>query len=196
MRTPRRSRAVCVLGSAVAIMAAGEGGARADDTIKHPGDHPTYKVEAEPHLLLGWDGIFASGGVGIGARFSIPIVQNGFVDSINNSVAISFGMDIMHYDECRWANLGCTANYFFFPVAMQWNFFVAQRWSVFGEPGLFIYHGFVDDCPPNAMNCNRPSVNGVRPLIDLGARYHINENVSLTMRIGWPAFSFGASFFL
>ena len=169
--------------------------ARADDTIKHPGDHPKYSVEAEPHVLLGWDNIYASGGYGVGGRFSIPVVDNGFVQSINNSVAISFGMDITHYDACNFAGIGCSATYLFFPVAMQWNFFVGQRWSVFGEPGLFIFHGFVDDCTAGAKECNRPNVNGVRPGLSIGGRYHLSETVSLTLRIGWPAFTFGVSFF-
>ena len=28
---------------------------QADSTIKTPGDHPHYRVEIEPHGLLGWD---------------------------------------------------------------------------------------------------------------------------------------------
>jgi hypothetical protein len=181
--------------TATAVMIGAPSVARADDTIKHPGDHPSYSVEAEPHILLGWDNVYAAGGYGIGGRFSIPIVHNGFVDSINNSVAISFGMDITHYEGCTYAGLGCSATYFFFPVAMQWNFFVGQRWSVFGEPGLTIYHGFVDDCAPNNPNCVRPHVNGAVPAFWIGGRYHLSETVSLTLRIGWPAFTFGVSFF-
>jgi hypothetical protein len=170
--------------------------ARADDTIKHPGDHPVYNVEAEPHVLLGWDDIYASGGIGLGGRFTIPLVHNGFVETINNSVGIGFGMDVLHYDDARYHLNSSSANYFFFPVVMQWNFFVQQRWSVFGEPGLTLFHGFVSDCPAGVTNCGGPSVNGVRPALWLGGRYHINENVALTMRIGWPNFSVGVSFFL
>lgn len=168
--------------------------ARADDTIKHPGDHPDYKVEVEPHVLLGWDDIFATGGLGVGGRFTIPIVHNGFIDSINNSVGIGFGMDLMHYENCRYRGIGCSANYLYFPVVMQWNFYVHSAWSVFGEPGLFFYHGFLGDCGAGGP-CDQPSVNGVRPALWIGGRYHISETVSLTMRIGWPAFSFGVSFF-
>jgi hypothetical protein len=197
MRPNAKPRPLVALafGSAIvaAIVAARD--AHADDTIKHPGDHPIYSVEAEPHLALGWDNIYASGGYGVGGRFSIPVVHNGFVDSINNSVAVSFGMDLLHYEACAFQGLGCSANYVYFPVAMQWNFFVAQRWSVFGEPGLFVFHGFIDDCLPGTRDCQRPNVNGIRPALWLGGRYHFSEKVSLTMRIGWPAFTIGVSFF-
>jgi hypothetical protein len=173
--------------------------AYADDTIKHPGDHPDYHVEIEPHVLFAYDGIFADSGFGLGGRFSIPIVKNGFVPSINNSVAIGFGVDWVHYsDNChyrdRFGAYGCDANYFFFPVVMQWNFFVAQRWSVFGEPGLFIYTGSYDNnCPPNSP-CDI-SRSGVRPAIYVGGRFHITDTLSLTMRLGWPTLSVGLSFF-
>ena len=180
--------------------------ARADDTIKHPGDHPNYAVELEPHLVLGgYDNLFPGTGFGVGGRFSIPIVQNGFVPSINNSVAITFGLDFLHYgSNCGYGprdlTYSCSANYLYFPIAMQWNFFVAQKWSVFGEPGLFIYHGFFDSyCPPNPNGgCYDLgyTATSVRPAFYVGGRYHFNEKVSLTMRIGYPTISVGVSWFL
>jgi hypothetical protein len=127
--------------------------ARGDDTITHPGDHPAYNVEVEPHLLLGWDDVYAEGGWGLGVRFGIPIVDNGFVTTINNSVAISFGGDILHYDNC-WYNGPCSANYIDIPVDLQWNFYVARRFTAFGELGLDVYHGFCADCP-NGPTCPR-----------------------------------------
>lgn len=168
--------------------------AGADDTIKHPGDHPAYNFEAEPHLVLGWDDVYSNDGFGVGARFSIPIVDNGFVGTINNSVAISFGLDLVHYSGC-WYQGDCDANYVHLPVAMQWNFYVASRWSVFGEPGLVLYHGFFSDCPAN-VNCpGRPRITSIEPALYLGGRYHFNDKMSLTMRVGFPALSVGISFF-
>jgi hypothetical protein len=167
----------------------------ADDTIKRPGDHPQYAVELEPHALFGWGGVYGTGGYGLGARFAIPVLRNGFVPTINNSVAVSFGLDWVHYDNC-WFGGSCSANYFDLPVAMQWNFYVAQRWSVFGEPGAVVYFGTLSDCTLPANLCsNRPAASGVQPAIFLGGRYHLSDNASLTMRIGYPTFSFGVSFF-
>jgi hypothetical protein len=171
--------------------------AGADDTIRRPGDHPAYNFELEPHLLLGSDDVYAYGGWGLGLRLAIPILDNGFVPTINNSVAISFGLDVVHYDGC-WYNGDCTATYFDFPVVMQWNFYVAQRWSVFGEPGILFYHGFISNCP-DGTNCpnGRPNGSdiGVEPAIYVGGRYYLSSNVTLTLRIGFPSFSFGISFF-
>jgi hypothetical protein len=169
--------------------------ARADDTIKHPGDHPAYNFEVEPHVLLGWDDVYASDGFGVGARFSIPIVDNGFVPNINNSVAIGFGLDLLHYDQC-WYRGDCSANYIHIPVVLQWNFFVSSHWSVFGEPGLVIFHGFFDDCPADVNGCpGRPRETSVEPALYLGGRYYFNDRMTLTMRVGFPSISVGISFF-
>jgi hypothetical protein len=189
-----------VLAAAVAATAllasAASSEARADDTIRRPGDHPRYAVEVEPHAVFGWGGIYAPGGFGLGGRVSIPIVSNGFVPTINNSVGVTFGLDWVHYAQCWYAG-DCTANYFDLPVAMQWNFYVAQRFSVFGEPGAVLYFGSYPDCPLQANLCpGRPPTVGVEPALFLGGRYHFNDQTSLIVRIGFPAFSVGVSFFL
>src|SRR6516165_1947675 len=65
--------------------------ARADDTIKRPGDHPHYSVELEPHVLIGWAANYYYGsddGFGVGGRVSINLTHDGFIEKINNSVAI------------------------------------------------------------------------------------------------------------
>lgn len=170
--------------------------------IKNPGDHPRYSVELEPHVVLGFiepPGYASGTGFGLGFRGSIPLVRNGFIPSINNSVAIGFGMDFVHYgrgDYCiNGGELGANCqrrqlggfNEFFFPVVLQWNFFLSRSWSVFGEPGIGLnYHGW---------DAHR-AVDLDPFIFYLGGRYHFSEHVTLTMRIGYPAFSVGASFLL
>jgi hypothetical protein len=188
------SRAAVAAAAAFAVVFAANP-ARADDTVRHPGDHPAYTFEAEPHLLFGWDNVYAADGFGIGGRFAIPIVDNGFVPQINNSVAIGFGLDLIHYDSCWWGG-DCSANYIHVPVVLQWNFYVAKRWSVFGEPGLVFFHGFIDDCPSSDKNCpNRPRETSLEPALYLGGRYYFDDKITLTMRIGFPSISIGVSFF-
>ena len=170
--------------------------ARADDTIRTPGDHPIYRFEAEPHVIWGWDR-FDSGGIGIGGRFSFPILDNGFVSTINNSVAITVGFDWVHYTGACFV-VGClvggNVDYIYIPVAMQWNFYVAKHWSVFGEPGLAIVHGFYNDFACHGL----AGCGGYNFPLDLvlylGGRYHINNHFTAIARIGYPDFTFGVSF--
>lgn len=149
--------------------------ALAVNTIKQPGLHPAYSFEAEPHLLLGFDAPVANGdtsGLGLGFRGTVEIVDNGFVKSINNTVGIGFGFD--------WLS-PADRNVFWVPVVMQWNFWLSDSWSVFGEPGLGLYLGHA---------------SGVSPTFYAGGRYHFNDSIALTMRVGYPNFAIGASFFL
>jgi hypothetical protein len=181
MRSPRARSAirtaVAVLASlAACAVVAPPRDARADESIiKSPSDHPLYRFEAEPHGLLGFGGPFEHGRSQLGAGFrgTIVLVDNGFIPSINNSVGIGFGGDLFFGH-----------GVLYIPVVMQWNFWLTTHWSVFGEPGIGI-----------AANPDKGR-DAVGPVIMLGGRYHFNDRVSLTMRIGYPAISVGVSFFL
>ena len=141
--------------------------ARADySTIKHPGAHANYIFEAEPHAIVAPFDKFAPG---VGFRGTFQIVDNGFIPKINNSIGIGVGAD--------W-----TKNHFRIPVVMQWNFWLTQNWSVFGEPG-----GLLDF----SGNKTKP-----HPAFYAGGRFHITERITLTMRVGHPTASFGVSFLL
>jgi hypothetical protein len=170
--------------------------------IQHPGDHARYVFEAEPHLVLGLiepPGYASGTGLGAGFRGAIPILHNGFIPKINNSVAIGFGIDFVRYgrgDFCRQDRplSDCdnivrqnSFNEFYFPVVLQWNFFLSRNWSVFGEPGVALnYHSW-----------DGPSDLDLAPIIMfIGGRWHFSDRVTLTMRIGYPAFSVGVSFLL
>ena len=100
------------------------------------------------------------------------IVDNGFIKTLDNNTGITFGADFFF-------GKGSV----FLPVGMQWNFFLSTQWSVFGEPGVgFATKGKVGD------------IDAAHPLLSVGGRYHFNETVALTMRIGYPAASVGVSF--
>jgi hypothetical protein len=192
---------------AAAALAGASADAHAQSTIRTPGDRAPTAVELEPHLDLGaFDppGYGTGFGYGLGARGGFEIVHDGFVPSINDSVAIGVGVDFLHYDGsgnlgagsrcleyvpgpagtmvCRKAATpGGASNYLFFPVVMQWNFWLTRGWSVFGEPGLAIY--WVDS-----------SSVGVTPAFWAGGRYRFTDNVALVFRLGYPTLTVGLSF--
>jgi len=178
--------------------------AAAQSTIRRPGDRTPYRFELEPHLLWGpFDppGWGTGDGLGTGLRASIEVAPRGFIKTINNSVAITFGFDWMHYYWVDRSYGRCTRyvsgpdgrvcvevdgnqnyrDYFYFPVALQWNFWLARQWSVFGEPGIVPY-----------VNAGQ---FGVTPAIYVGGRFHFSRLASLTCRLGYPSFSCGVSFF-
>ncbi len=151
--------------------------AGAVNIIKRPGLHPDYVFEAEPHLVVGFD--LPGGGkdklgtaFGPGFRGTIELVDNGFVKTINNTVGIGFGLDWLSPTD---------KNVFWVPVVMQWNFFLTEKWSVFGEPGGGLYFG---------------KASGARPAFYAGGRFHFSDDVTLTLRAGYPNVAVGVSFLL
>ena len=115
--------ATCCAIALMAALTAKE--ARAQESIiKRPGDHPNYSIEIERHLLAALFLTRAGDGVGLGGRFTIPIVKNGFISSINNNVGIGFGLDWAHYNGCYYYyspfTYDCpTFNTFIIPVVMR-----------------------------------------------------------------------------
>ncbi|HVU02187.1 MAG TPA: hypothetical protein VHE30_10555 [Polyangiaceae bacterium] len=191
MRTPRIPLVPAVLLALVSFLGASP--AHAESIIKHPGDHPKYSFEAEPHLAVDLFGRWA--GVGPGFRGTLVLVDNGFISSINNSVGLGFGADWIFFgDRCEGPPglRAChdTSSDVVLPVVLQWNFWLAPQWSVFGEPGLaFHLHGGRDH-----VDVDWFTIYG-------GGRYHFSDAVALTLRVGAPFFndnvvSIGASFFL
>jgi hypothetical protein len=178
--------------------------AHAQSTIRTPGVRPNAAFELEPHLVLGpfdppGPGPGSDGGFGAGIRTSFEIVPDGFIGKINDSVAIGVGLDVVKYDhtsrgECEDFTSGlngtriCTevdgsgsSVYYLVPAVMQWNFWLARRWSVFGEPGFLLRYDN-DDI-------------GFSPFVlYAGGRFHFSDDVALTLRIGYPTFSLGVSF--
>jgi len=190
--------------------------ASARSIIKEP-NPPKYGVEIEPKLNLSYLGLWDYGGNawGPGVRFSIPVMSPGFIKKINDSVAISFGADFLRYAGYRYGcynRNNCPAYYYDYdpyfwavhlPVALQWNFWLTEKWSVFGEPGLTIRHAFYRDspyytaCDPRFANCSNRSSTDVYFTFFAGGRFHFSDSVALTMRIGYPIdFSVGLSIFL
>jgi hypothetical protein len=178
----------------------------AQSVIKRPGLHPDYVFEAEPHLAFGlWGGRGHDRGDGIGPGFrgTIELVDNGFISKINNTVGIGFGLDWLFYgDHCHGRggpNRACNEHdhdRFIIPVVMQWNFWLTEKWSVFGEPGFALE--FVDDHhDDDDFDDDDDKDLDIDPFIFFaGGRYHFTDAISLTMRVGWPYFSVGVSFFL
>jgi hypothetical protein len=177
-----------------AILAAGLGlgarEARAESLIKQPGNHIKYKAELEPHLdlaFLRWYGAgpkgFGGGKAvgnpefGAGFRASIPVGGPLFIPKINDSIAITFGVDLT----------GCPsycADHVIFraPVGVQWNFWFTRELSAFADLG-----GIVGG-----------SAGGFRAdfFAMVGGRYLFSDKTSVTLRIGYPFVSLGVSFFV
>ncbi len=140
-------------------------------------------VRIDVHGTIGW-----WWALGLGARVDIPIVGDGFIETLDDEFGISLGADIAFvswtYDH-RCEGYGCWNDWsLWFPVVAQWNFYLTPEWSVFPElGGAFVLY----DCGPNDAKgvCALGS-----PVVSFGARWHFAPpRVALLLRVTFP---FGA----
>jgi hypothetical protein len=161
---------IACLAAATALCVAPKQALADRSTIKSDTDHPSYIFEAEPHLVLA--PFHKKGGFGAGFEGTFNVADQGFINGVNDSVGVGFGVN--------WA----TNEKFLLSAAMQWNFWLSENWSVFGEPGGVIR---ISDGKKDAFDYF--AIYG-------GARLHFSDTIALTMRVGKPTFSIGVSFML
>jgi hypothetical protein len=185
---------------------------QAQSIIKQPGNHADYAVEIEPHLAFQWtDRAGVNDGFGPGARFNIPFMHNGPISSINNNMAITFGLDLTfgdggpnwcygRYDQnLRPNGQDCSVTELWLPVAMQWNFYLTKVISVFGEPGFAIAHRrwSYSFCGNPGTNCDQHyTTNDLEFIFAGGGRFMFTDKIGATVRIGFPMITAGINFLL
>jgi hypothetical protein len=149
----------------IALLLGSGRSARAEEsTVSQPGAHPDYVVELEPEMIVLF-GQPLDDGPGIGVRASIPVMKNGFIPTINNVPAITFGLSRSPIGDGRAP--------FYSPVALQWNFWLSPHWSVMGEAGAFLVFG------DGTRAQLQPAFMG-------GGRFHVTDRVAITARISLP----------
>jgi hypothetical protein len=197
-------------------------GAQIRAELRRPHGHPRYGVELEPHFVVQWgDAPYRTGaGIGIGFRASIPVIDPGPLANVNNNLAVSFGIDWATFGACRFESAGCYGNDFWFPIVMQWNFYLTPWWSVFPELGFAVRHAtwgsrYEDDwadsdrgppgrgrdrddigCGPRGdVYCGYSGAfTGISPVSWLGTRFSVSDAFSIVLRVGYPSLTAGVSF--
>ena len=155
--------------------------------------HPNYLVELEGHITLAYLEAFGFGAGG-GARLSVPFIRKWPVRGGDNALAVSVGLDIVHFNYLPGgAPDGETIPViaFYVPAAIQWNFWLGSLASVFIEPTLnFRYATFPENCPTQYA-CS--PTTAFLPMIAIGARFRVVDDLAVTVRLSWPLMSLGAS---
>jgi hypothetical protein len=206
----------CLLTAVAAALALYAGNASAESIIKQPGNHPQYSADLEPHLALGVDDTYYYGGTGfgLGARVTIPFLRNGPISTINNDMGIGFGLDwLTRGDSCNngyyywrgpnyYGYNNCGAYSIYVPVVLQWNFYLTDIITVYGEPGFALRYSHVSWdfsplCAPGTPGC-QGSNSFLDPILVIagGAKFMFGRTIGLNVRVGYPYFSVGASFLL
>lgn len=84
-------------------------------------------------------------GFGLGARYGIPVVKDGFIPTLNDSFSIEFGGDLWY------ANYGVLSSSYGYtglaiPVEGQWSFHLTPKFTAYAKLGLgWAFHFWGDD---------------------------------------------------
>lgn len=119
-------------------------------------------------------------GVGVGARYSMPLLKDGFIDSLNDSVELELGADYAF----TWSGLFGSFNEHQFDLAAEgrWTFHMTPQFDLYGKLG--IGPGFwVASASVAGLNA---SSAGFLFYFDVaaGARYRLSDTFLLRAELG------------
>lgn len=124
---------------------------------------------------------------GLGGRLEFAIVPNGIVSgNVRDELALSLGADIFFAPVNVYDGYYYSGGAYLVPIAaVQWNFYLGDRWSLFPELGLALHSGF------DGRDWKDPDGRSVgwlylEPDIGVGARFHFSPSVALLLRISTP----------
>ncbi|MBZ4414956.1 porin family protein [Myxococcus sp. RHSTA-1-4] len=123
------------------------GSSRGTSALRQPGGlFDTSSTERGPTLsffgiLPWWYGF----GAGAGARYTLPIVKDGFISNLNDSVELEFGGDFWF---ANYGALGADYGYtgLAIPAEGRWTFHITPKFSAYGKVALgYAFHFWSDD---------------------------------------------------
>ncbi|MDP2313707.1 MAG: hypothetical protein Q8P41_12425 [Pseudomonadota bacterium] len=170
------------LGLALALGLCTIAPALAEEPHHHGEDHNQIQgVRVDLHGNVHRYGVFGAGG-----RVEFALVPDGFIGgNVRDELALSLGADAFfaplyfgdnYYDGGAWV----------VPIgAVQWNFYLGDRWSVFPEVGVALHVGFRQDEWYDKQGRGYAWLYA-EPDLGIGARYHFTSRVALLMRLSTP----------
>ena len=140
-----------------------------------------------PHILDVHAGVGSWGfGFGAGGRFTLNLVENGFVGKLNNSFGLGFGVDALahYYSQNSW---GFSLS---LPVVGQWAFYLTPKWTVFAEFGASLWIRPYGDYPGSLIS----RYFDIWFLLGPGVIWNFSDSMSLIIRATYPYFQVGITF--
>ena len=125
---------------------------------------------------------------GLGGRYLIPILHDGFIPAVNDEFSIEFGADLSGAVGTRfYPILGI-------PVEVLWNFHFTQKFSAYVKAGVVLEINFVPYvCVGNVCGATRGVVSA-SPVGNIGLMYKFSDKISFRAEAGYPWIKVGLGF--
>lgn len=136
----------------------------------------------------GYCGYYGSYGIGPGFQMLFPVVQNGFIPSINNAFYVGFFTDFLFHGD-NAGRYGFDYGFFSLPIGVlvQWRFYLFEILSVYANLGGGFWPWIFND---NNIYYRGTLFRGF-PLFALGANLHFTQKIGMNFEFGYPSAKIG-----
>jgi hypothetical protein len=150
--------------------------------------------DAGPHTrssMLSLFGLLAWGnGIGGAVRYTLPVSNDGFLDSVNDSVELEFGGDIwfggQSFGNLRYGYTGLAI-----PLEGRWSFHLNPKLSLYGKLSLGWYFTFWSG---NVEGLEGFNAGGLYWNTGAGALYALSDTLWLRGELGATGLKVGIGF--
>ena len=136
-----------------------------------------------PYGRFGWGYGFP---LGVGARYYLPLVHDGFIPSINDSFGLEVGADVSLINGSAWVP------FLLIPVEARWNLHFLPNLAGYLKVGLALEMSFSSYCFANV--CRNGFGAGVEPIGAIGIMLNLTPAIALRIEAGYPWLKIGLGF--
>lgn len=123
---------------------------------------------------------------GIGLRYQIPILHDGFIPPVNDSFGIEFGVDFSGVAGSRFYPVLAI------PVEVLWQFHMTKTFSLYAKVGIALQFNIVSYCPYTYYrSCGVVTADGIG---NVGLIWHFTQKIALRVEAGYPWLKVGLGF--
>ncbi len=135
--------------------------------------------------LLSW-----GNGLGVAGRYTLPVMHDGFIDTINDSVELEFGADVSF---SSYSVLGFNYGYtnLVIPLEGRWSFHLNPKLSLYGKLSLGWYINFWTGDIEGVQGLN---YSGIYLSGGAGALYALSDTFWLRGELGATGAKLGVGF--
>jgi hypothetical protein len=126
---------------------------------------------------------------GIGGRFLIPLVHDGFIPALNDSFSIEFGLDLTGA-----AGFGRFYPTLGIPVEVMWAFHLTEKFAAYAKLGAVLEINFVPYVCSGGFCGPARGVVSASPIGNVGIIYKFSQSVSFRAEAGYPWVKIGLGF--